>query len=97
MVSKDWMDTEEYLSVLKVIIPKTERKTNVVQAKQNLPYRIYKRTFPKGDIEFELYFPHKKPFVNFVIFYKLDEIAGGVKESCGGEEIQISLPTSDAF
>jgi len=33
LVGNDWMDTEEYLSILKVIIPKSERKSNIIQAK----------------------------------------------------------------
>jgi len=42
-------------------------------------------------------FPPKKPSVNFVLFYKLDELAGGDKPSCGGEELLLSIPSSDAF
>jgi len=47
---------------------------------------MYRKSFPKGPITIDLIFPKKKPFINFVLFYKLDELAGGDKPSCGGEE-----------
>lgn len=84
ILENDWLDTEEYISVLKVAIPKAPPKEPVVEAKQNIPYRIYKKSFGKGEFTIDFLFPHEKPFINFILFYKLDELAGGVKPSCGG-------------
>jgi len=58
---------------------------------------VYRQTFPRGEISFNLIFPSKISSVNFILFYKLDEIAGGDSTSCGGEEIMISLPEGPAY
>jgi len=78
------MDTNDYISIVRVSKPKDGWGNKDIRAKANLPFRIYKRTFNTGPFELDVDIPTSKSSVKFVLFYKLDDLTGGTAETCGG-------------
>lgn len=68
----------------------------IIRAKESDPYRIYKKAFLKGDIDIKIKFPPKVPGVRLILFYAIDP-SGPKEPSCGGAEVNLSLPEGDHY
>ena len=58
----------------------------IIKAKESRPFRIYKKSYGKGEINIELTLPKANPSTSFILFYGLDPNAPRPL-ACGGEEI----------
>jgi hypothetical protein len=85
------------MTVLK-ISKKAKPENKKIRGAASLPFRIFKRNYPKGEIRipFTELENGKVPNNRLLVFYALNPIEA-VPLSCGGSETNIGLTNGDAF
>jgi hypothetical protein len=78
------LDTQEVMSVLR-IAKENGAPEKIIKAKESRPFRIYKKSYGKGDINIPLTIPKANPSTTFILFYGIDPNAARPL-ACGGEE-----------
>jgi len=79
----DFLDTQEVMSVLR-IAKENGAPEKIIKAKESRPFRIYKKSYGKGDINIPLTIPKANPSTTFILFYGIDPNAARPL-ACGGE------------
>lgn len=77
-------------------ITRSKEMPKILKAKESIPMLIWQKNFPTGKIDIPLAHSAENPMASLVLWYTMDP-AGARTLSCGGEEVNLALPSGDYF
>jgi len=77
-------------------ITRSREMPKILKAKESIPMLIWQKNFATGKIDIPLSHTAENPMAQLVLWYTMDP-SGAKTLSCGGEEVNLALPTGDYF